>query len=137
MRFSRIVNLFLWIALLLGCDKGFSFEGLPKQMTLEIYRPSGEMISSLKIDPSDAIYNRLQNLLYKERNGWKIDFVSRTPIKYIFRSEGLIVRVFNDFIVVDQIKKDRSRSFRKVIPDVINTLGLPNVEQEKSKDATK
>ena len=107
-----------------GCKETLPIEKLPQTLTLEAYGPTGKLISSRSLPTSDPIYERLQELFVREKEGWQRSFTSYKVGPYVLRSPEITVRCFDDFLVIDYLRLGKTTSMQKQLPNVLTTLGL-------------
>lgn len=120
----RWMPLLAALSAFLGCSVAAPVEALPPVLDLETYKSSGELESKRSIDSSDPIHRRLSALMSKEAGGWSRSTASYKTGPFILRGQGVIVRCYRDFLLVDVLSNGRSTSYKKYIPDVLGELGL-------------
>jgi len=98
---------------------------LPSQLALETYEPRGHMVEQRIITSDDPVYRRLKSFLDSERTGWWWNLTSSGPSPYVLRAEGLTIRCYENGMVISVYGSGPPRSYRKGVPNLLQTLGLP------------
>jgi hypothetical protein len=116
------------VGFFMGCDQQIFFlKDIPSELTLEKYGQHGELISEQKLNSEDLIYKRLRALLQTDKADWKISVTSYKTGPYILRGENLIIRCYQDKIVIDVNNQGKSTSFQRELPNLLQQLGLVSI----------
>ena len=121
---KKIFFLVFVFFILLGCEKTFKLENFPFVFNLEKYDSYGNLISEKIIENGDPLYKKLKSVLKLNKNSWERSFASYATGPYIFRSDYLVIRCYSEFVVVDYIEKNSSKSIKKKIPNLLYQLQL-------------
>jgi len=106
---------------------------LPPQLALEMYKPHGHRVEQQIITSDDPVYRRLKSFLDSERTGWQWNVITIAPGPYALRAEGLTIRCYTNLMVIDVYDPPghHPRSYRKDVPNLLQTLGLPESSEWK------
>jgi hypothetical protein len=120
----RLAFLLTIVGVLLGCEKTLPVQEIPSHFILERYNDLGNLVCQGPIELNSRIYKAMARFINIERTGWQRSFVSYKTGPYILRSDELILRLYQNFVVVDIISDHSSASYRKNISDVFHKFDL-------------
>ncbi len=122
----------MFISLLLltsSCARSLPIQDFPPSFTLEKYTDQRELISQVPVAAKDPIYQRLRENLFSEKSGWKVSVATYAPGPYIFSSSSLVIRCYEDFVVMDVIDPSGSRSFERRFPGFLEKVFIEDQHQ--------
>ncbi|QQR80649.1 MAG: hypothetical protein IPJ69_00315 [Deltaproteobacteria bacterium] len=112
------------------CSMKISMTNFPEALVLEKYGDLGNLISKQIIKSPDVTYELLKNLVDKEKDGWKGNFVSYKTGPYVLRSDHWVFRCYDNFAIIDTFEDGNWISIKKNIPQLLEKLHLTPIENK-------